>query len=281
MDHLVVNFRLVSWKCWPSGELDHSRIISHFFVQLVNPILKKKIKKEAESWQLSVSAETGALLSECTNFTIVNHCKETVWPGVTPSENISSKDYSALKPGEATVFSAPPGWHGRIWGRTGCSFDNSGNGTCQTGSCGSALKCSGPGEQPATIAEFTLGDPNFYDVSLVGGFNLPIVVGPLNGKGNCSTAGCDSDLRNNCPSELAIKDNGKTIACQSACDVFKTDEYCCRGTYGNAPSCKPTNYSTTFKKSCPAAYSYAFDDMTSLITCSSVSDYIVTFCASR
>lgn len=199
-----------------------------------------------------------------------------MWPGVTPSENIGSNDYSALKPGETTVFAAPPGWHGRIWGRTGCSFDNSGNGTCQTGSCRSSLKCSGPGQQPATIAEFTLGDPNFYDVSLVGGFNLPMVVEPLNGKGNCSTAGCDSDLRNNCPSELAIKDNGKTIACQSACDVFRTDEYCCRGTYGNAASCKPTNYSTTFKKSCPAAYSYAFDDTTSLITCSSVSDYIVT-----
>ncbi|KAK9663944.1 hypothetical protein RND81_14G008400 [Saponaria officinalis] len=223
---------------------------------------------------------TGPRFSVGTNFTVLNHCKETVWTGITPSENITITDFT-LQPGKSSFFTAPTGWHGRVWGRTGCSFDNTGNGTCQTGSCGSSLKCSEPGQQPATIAEFTLGQTDFYDVSLVGGFNLPMTVSPRDGKGNCSTAGCDGDLRDNCPQELAVKDDGKTTACRSPCDKFNTDQYCCRGTYGSPMSCQATNYSTSFKKVCPAAYSYAFDDPTSVVTCSSVSGYIVTFCATR
>ncbi|KAL9241181.1 hypothetical protein vseg_015322 [Gypsophila vaccaria] len=223
---------------------------------------------------------TGPWLSLGTNFTLQNHCKETVWPGITPSENITATNFT-LQPGQSSVFTAPPGWYGRVWARTGCSFDNTGNGTCQTGSCGSSLKCSGPGQQPATIAEFTLGQPDFYDVSLVGGFNLPMIVTPRDGKGNCSIAGCDGDLRDDCPLELAVKDDGKTTACRSPCDKFDTDQYCCRGMYGSPMSCQATNYSMSFKKVCPAAYSYAFDDPTSVVTCASVSSYVVTFCATR
>ncbi|KAK8530076.1 hypothetical protein V6N12_060834 [Hibiscus sabdariffa] len=49
---------------------------------------------------------------------------------------------------------------------------------------------------PVTIAEFTLGDIDYYNyVSLVDGFSLPIVINPGGGEGNCSTAGCDGDLR--------------------------------------------------------------------------------------
>ncbi|CAO2812933.1 unnamed protein product [Amaranthus hypochondriacus] len=226
-----------------------------------------------------IAISSGPWFSECTNFTIVNRCKETIWPGIIPSENISTTGL-ALKSGQSTVFTAPSGWHGRIWGRTGCSFDSSNKGTCLTGGCGNET-CSVPGKQPATIAEFTLGELDFYDVSLVGGFNLPMIVAPVQGKGNCSTVGCEGDLRERCPSELAVKSDGKTIGCQSACDYFKTDEYCCKGTYENPESCRATNYSSSFKKVCPAAYSYAYDAPTSMFTCSNVSEYIVTFCPSR
>lgn len=83
--------------------------------------------------------------------------------------------------------------------------------------------------QAVTIAEFTLGQTDFYDVSLVDGFNIPIVVRPENG--NCSTAGCDGDLKDSCPLELAVKSSDKVTACRSACDKFNTDEYCCRGEF--------------------------------------------------
>ncbi|KAI4337779.1 hypothetical protein L6164_016154 [Bauhinia variegata] len=212
-------------------------------------------------------------------FTIVNNCKETLWPAVTPGDNFNGGGF-VLKPGQSKVFTAPVGWVGRIWARTGCNFDKNGNGSCQTGACGSSLKCTASGKAPASLAEFTLAALDFYDVSLVDGFNVPVVVTPINGKGNCSIAGCDSDLRSSCPDELAVKANGKIIACRSACDVFNADEYCCRGVYGNPVTCKATFYSSKFKQACPKAYSYAYDDPTSIFTCSGT-DYVISFCSSR
>ncbi|KAK3006841.1 hypothetical protein RJ639_016574 [Escallonia herrerae] len=222
---------------------------------------------------LLVFIASGMRLCVCTNFTIINDCKETIWPGITPNSNFSGGGFT-LKPGQSAGGVAGYGVERVV------TFNNNGNGTCQTGGCGGSIKCTGLGAPPASIAEFSLGQLDFYDVSLVDGFNLPVVVTPINGKGNCSVAGCDQDLRSTCPSELAAKSDGKTIACRSACNVFNTDEYCCRGMYSNPVTCVPTNYSSTFKASCPTAYSYAYDDPTSILTCST-SDYVVTFCGSR
>lgn len=212
-------------------------------------------------------------------FTLINECKETIWPGITPGDNFNGGGF-ALKSGQSIVLKAPLGWSGRIWGRTGCKFDNNGNGTCQTGSCGTTLQCKASGATPTTLAEFTLSEEDFYDVSLVDGFNLPISVTPINGKGYCRVAGCDGDLRASCPSELAVKSNGKVVGCRSACDEFNMDEYCCRGIYGNPKICQPTYYSKKFKEACPTAYSYAYDDPTSIFTCSGT-DYVITFCGYR
>ncbi|KAK3143278.1 hypothetical protein QOZ80_4AG0298400 [Eleusine coracana subsp. coracana] len=212
-------------------------------------------------------------------FTIINHCKTTIWPAASPGDSFGGGGF-ALRPGQSMVFTAPVGWSGRIWGRTECSFDASGNGSCATGACGTTLKCGASGATPASLAEFTLAATDYYDVSLVDGFNLPIVVNPVNGQGNCSTVGCDGDLRDSCPSELAVKVGGRTVACRSACDVFNTDQYCCRGQFGNPVTCQPTFYSKKFKAACPTAYSYAYDDPTSIFTCSNA-DYIITFCSNR
>lgn len=213
-------------------------------------------------------------------FTIINRCKETIWPAITPGEYFGGGGFE-LKSGQSVVYTAPISWSGRIWGRTGCNFDRTGSGSCQTGGCGSTIKCGGAGNTPASLAEFTLASPDFYDVSLVDGFNLPLAVTPVNSKGgNCSIAGCDGDLRKTCPSQLSVKTNGKTVACRSACDVFNTDQYCCRGVYGNSATCRPTSYSMLFKAACPNAYSYAYDDPSSIFTCSGA-DYIITFCGTR
>ncbi|CAI0439285.1 unnamed protein product [Linum tenue] len=223
-------------------------------------------------------------------FTLYNNCNETIWPGIITKadHNDSAGDIGfPLQPGQTASYPAPPGWSGRIWGRTGCTF-NATNGTttgsCQTGSCGTSLNCTTPSSPPNTIAEFTLGDDHdldFYDVSLVDGFNLPLVVSPLNGKGNCSIAGCDGDLRQSCPQELGVEsDHDRVVACQSACQVFDSDEYCCRGKYSDPMVCVANNYSEAFKQVCPAASSYALDDRTTVMTCSA-SDYLITFCSSR
>ncbi|XP_057803869.1 pathogenesis-related thaumatin-like protein 3.5 [Salvia miltiorrhiza] len=173
-------------------------------------------------------ASSGVRVSKCTKFTIINNCNETIWPGIHPS-NFSTGGFG-LRPNQSAVFSPPPAWHGRIWARTACDFTH--NGTCQTGGCGPSLQCTGPGQPPASIAEFALGgDIDYYDVSLVDGFNLPLLIVPLGGKGNCSSAGCDVDLRPDCPPELAMRSGGKVVACRSACNAFDTDEYCCRAAF--------------------------------------------------
>ncbi|KAH0876132.1 hypothetical protein HID58_073494 [Brassica napus] len=81
-------------------------------------------------------------------------------------------------------------------------------------------------------------------------------------------------------SGASCESKGRVISCRSACDVFDTDEYCCRGVYGNPSTCRPTHYSKIFKKACPTAYSYAYDDPTSIFTCSG-SDYVISFCSYR
>lgn len=124
----------------------------------------------------------GIRLSEGTNFTLVNSCNETIWPGITANYNSTGDDGFALKPGQSSIFSAPSGWGGRMWARTGCDFNqNTSTGKCQTGGCDSSLKCSGPGNPPFSIAEFNLGDIDYYDVSLVDGFNLPLTITPVKG----------------------------------------------------------------------------------------------------
>ncbi|KNA09532.1 hypothetical protein SOVF_152810 [Spinacia oleracea] len=222
------------------------------------------------SWRITEAARV---------FTIINDCTETIWPAIIPGESFEGGGF-VLKPGQSKVITAPAAWSGRIWGRSGCNFDENGSGTCLTGSCGTSLKCGAAGKPPATLAEFTLGKLDFYDVSLVDGFNIPMAVKPLHGVGNCSIAGCDQDLRKNCPKELSVKSHGKTVACRSACDVFDTDEYCCRGLYGGPSVCHPTYYSKLFKQACPTSYSYAYDDPTSIFTCTGT-DYVITFCSSR
>ncbi|KAE8655957.1 Pathoproteinsis-related protein 5 [Hibiscus syriacus] len=134
---------------------------------------------------------------------------------------------------------------------------------------------------PATLAEFTLsgaGGLDFYDVSLVDGYNLPMMVVPHGATGgNCSSAGCAADLNGDCPLELKVVDGSQGVACNSACNAFGDARYCCSGAYSTPNACKPSSYSEYFKVACPTAYSYAYDDGTSTFTCAGA-DYVITFC---
>ncbi|KAI9109614.1 hypothetical protein K1719_019244 [Acacia pycnantha] len=224
-------------------------------------------------------------------FTIVNKCSYPVWPGILSNAGtppLSTTGF-ALQPGESNAVTAPAAWSGRLWGRTLCTQDSSGKFSCVTGDCGSsAVECGGGGAAPpATLAEFTLngaGGMDFYDVSLVDGYNLPMTVEPQGGTGggNCTSTGCEVDLNGGCPSELKVTYDAsggeEGVACKSACEAFGEAEYCCSGAYATPDTCKPSQYSELFKAACPRAYSYAYDDGTSTFTCASA-DYVVTFCA--
>ncbi|KAL8166057.1 hypothetical protein V2J09_007556 [Rumex salicifolius] len=223
-----------------------------------------------------------------TIFTLLNQCSYTVWPGTLSAAGAALGNGGLVLPPSASVqFTVSPGWSGRFWARTGCNFDGAGNGHCTTGDCGSGLQCNGAGGvPPVTLAEFTIvgsGGQDFYDVSLVDGYNVGVGVKPSGGTGACQYAGCVADLNESCPPELKVIDPaasggvGTAVACRSACAAFNTPEFCCTGEHSTPETCSPTHYSEMFKSACPAAYSYAYDDASSTCTCTG-SDYLITFC---
>ncbi|XP_078448295.1 thaumatin-like protein 1 [Wolffia australiana] len=220
-------------------------------------------------------------------FTFTNNCEHTVWPGILASAGSPALATTgfALEKGESTTVAAPAGWSGRFWARTLCATDSAGRFACRTGDCGSgSVDCAGSGAAPpATLAEFTLngaGGLDFYDVSLVDGYNLPVLVVPRGGgAGTCVATGCLVDLNGACPAELKLADAaGDGVACRSACEAFGKPEFCCSGAYATPDTCRPTAYSQFFKNACPRAYSYAYDDGTSTFTCPAGTSYLVTFC---
>lgn len=216
---------------------------------------------------------------------LVNNCNYSVWPGVLGSAGHPSLENGGfhLAVGEEVVFEVPNGWSGRIWGRQGCGFDGLGRGRCETGDCGGVLQCKGAGgAPPATVVELTFGTDrsplHYYDVSLVDGFNLPVTVAPVGGGVGCGVAGCEVDLNACCPSKFEVKgQGGRAVGCKSACLALGADKYCCRGNYASPASCKPTLFSHLFKAICPRAYSFAYDDASSLNMCRA-SRYLITFC---
>lgn len=218
-------------------------------------------------------------------FTFTNNCQYTVWPGILSNAGSPELETTGFELPQATTrtLQAPTGWSGRFWGRTGCSFDTFGQaqGSCTTGDCGSThVECAGSGATPpSTLAEFTLGVSgglDFYDVSLVDGYNLPMAIVGSGGSGTCGTTGCVADLNRVCPAELRV---GEGEGCRSACEAFGTPEYCCSGEFGTPDTCRPSVYSQMFKAVCPTSYSYAYDDATSTFTCNAA-DYEIVFCPS-
>ncbi|XP_006649687.1 pathogenesis-related thaumatin-like protein 3.5 [Oryza brachyantha] len=244
----------------------------------------------------------GADAASTTVFTLLNNCTYTVWPATLSGNSAVAVGGGGfeLAPGATVSFPGPAGWSGRLWARTDCVPAPSGASlSCATGDCGGAVRCSLGGAPPVTLAEFTLGGADgkdFYDVSLVDGYNVGIGVTATGDKVNLSTcgyAGCVGDVNALCPAELQVAGKGggqssgtttaaaTTVACRSACEAFGTPEYCCTGEHGGPDSCGPTRYSRLFKAACPAAYSYAYDDPTSTFTCGAGAQYLITFCPAQ
>jgi hypothetical protein len=218
----------------------------------------------------------------------INKCKQPVWVGAF-GDPVPEGGGFHLDAGQTRTIVLPNGkWTGRFWGRTGCHFDANGVGDCDTGSCGPKLACAGAtGQPPATLVEFTLGGgPDFYDISLVDGYNLPMAVAPMPGgftrrpgvANDCGAPACASDLAQSCPADLRFTDAaGTVVACLSACERYRTDQLCCAGAHATPATCPPSGYAQVFKAACPTAYSYAYDDATSTFTCQG-EDYAVWFC---
>lgn len=219
--------------------------------------------------------------------TFTNNCPNTIWPGALTADGgaqLAENGFELASQAKKTL-DVPSPWKGRFWARTQCSTDSSGKFTCVTADCGSGqVTCNGNGAAPpASLVEFTIAadkGQDFFDLSLVDGFNLPLSVAPQGGSGaTCTTSSCKANVNAVCPSELAVKgSDGNVIACKSACVAFNEPQYCCTGAFNKPETCPPTKYSKIFKDQCPQAYSYAYDDRTSTFSCTGGPNYDITFC---
>lgn len=192
------------------------------------------------------SAPTAAPLSH--KFTFKNSCDETVWVGSfgqngTPALNGGGWE---MKKGDHLDVQVPIGNSGRIWPRTECTFDASGNcppgvNCCKTGGCLEAdnktfgLECAQTGVPPASLMEWTLdatsgnGPIDYYDMSLVDGWSVPLSMTPVAGSFNqtpdpgigswwCEVDGCSNGMPV-CPD--AYKVDGSPLSCWSPCMAAK------------------------------------------------------------
>lgn len=195
--------------------------------------------------------------------TVQNNCKSAIQ--VNQLTNGASQQDSAdsLGAGSSKSYNVADNWGGRFWGRDHCT---SGSSDCESGS-------------PASLAEFLLkgsGGNDFYDVSFVDGYNMPISIKANGGSGKCGNPTCNQ--LPTCSEQFQVKDSsGKVIGCKSACAALDTDEACCRGEYNSPDKCKSSQTADAVKSACPDVYSYAYDDPSSTFTCAA-SGYTVTFC---
>ncbi|MQJ84067.1 hypothetical protein EI014_25165, partial [Escherichia coli] len=176
--------------------------------------------------------------------TFTNKCPYTVWPGTLTGDQkpqLSTTGFE-LASGASNSVDLPAPWSGRFWARTECS-NNNGKFSCATADCASGqVGCNGAGAiPPATLIEITVaenGGQDFYDVSNVDGFNVPMSVTPQGGSGECKTSSCPANINTVCPSELQLKgSDGNVIACKSACLALNQPQYCCTGDFGTPDKC--------------------------------------------
>lgn len=196
----------------------------------------------------------------------------------------NGKNGIAMKPGETQVYQVPAGWNGRIWARAGCTGTD-GSLQCSTGDCGPNIDCDGhTGVAPATLAEFTLdwNNQDDYDISLVDGYNLSLVVNVYEHTDNATFAtpanGCDKNAvsckptamydAGKCPDNFKVIDKitGQVTGCMSACAYYSSlypwgpgdpkyhpddaglhdrNVHCCGGDYNCSPlnsSCPPGKF---------------------------------------
>ncbi|KAI8082622.1 thaumatin [Gilbertella persicaria] len=208
-----------------------------------------------------------------TTVKIVNNCAKTIQLS-TLSTTSAFSDPMPMVPGSSKTFTYEGMWSGRYWAREDCQ--------------GSGCQIAGAA-YPASLAEFTFhgaDGKDFYDLSFVDGYNLPLSITPVHpnttstnplesGKYWCGAPACKAVP--SCPSELQMTENDTYIGCLSACSKFGTSEYCCTGAHATAATCPINKYASAVKHGCPDAYSFAYDDDTSLYQCRAPS-YTVTWC---
>lgn len=201
---------------------------------------------------LAISSVSGAKID------IINQCGQTITACATCCGGGQVNCYVLNGGGGRQQINVGGNWPGGVvWGFPG----NSGS------------PATGNSAKPqANLAEFTVGGfagQDFYDISNVEAYNLPMRVAPTEIAGggsasgfHCGTILCDiNDLNNFC--------QGPNFLTGSPGDGCKNRD---------GPGLQPTDGTRAFKSRCPTSYSYSKDDATSTFACETGSNYEVVFC---
>ncbi|XP_019881484.1 uncharacterized protein LOC109609283 [Aethina tumida] len=111
---------------------------------------------------------------------------------------------------------------------------------------GGISACAEICDGPRTLVELTLSaNGDFYDVSLINGFNVPIKVIPIE-RQNCRAAICGANINKVCPEENQVTNSlGEVEACKHSPLIFQT--LCPRAVISpedntNVLTCNATSY---------------------------------------
>jgi hypothetical protein len=184
--------------------------------------------------------------SSARQFIFKNKCNYNIWVGAQGIPTPAEGGFFMGPGAERSVEVDNKLVAGRFWPRTNCKQVN-GKLQCMTGQCyiaanqyvddGTKCNPANGGQPPYTIAEMTLQLPPFtdyYDLSLVDGYTVPMKMYPTpgnsgtrltndNSKFNCGTSTCAGFDYSRCPNELKLtNDQGEVIACMSICSAINS-----------------------------------------------------------
>ncbi|KAG8996743.1 hypothetical protein FRB90_012644 [Tulasnella sp. 427] len=228
-------------------------------------------------------------------FTVYNACPFTIWPAIFTDLNVGSATPNVATGWEAPArstktFSVPDNW------KAAATATSQGTPDLKVALTEAAMEVLSVTPTPAqvyllrsTLAEFTLSGFNgddYYDVSVVDGYNLPMRITNTAG---CHVADCPVDLGPNCPPNLKgpFDSTGFPVGCKSDCLVDPNpgnSPSCCTGSHNTPATCPKSGvpHYNYFKGNCPNSYVYAYDESsgTALWTCpaSKTPNYTITFC---
>ena len=200
--------------------------------------------------------------SSCPKLTLHNLCPYPVWPLVTANAgypSVAGTDARLDGNGEGLVTMALPqgAWSGRVVARTGCADD--GMSACDD-NC--PPQCKTGNAPPETVAQVSVGGDGglaVYSVSLVDGFNVPMVVTPHDfaAGAQCPTLGC-------------------------AVDLTQDQECCPAGAGAPQGSCGPRGtQAALFKAKCPDTRTTSTDIEATPQDCIAPGELKVVFCPAR
>lgn len=181
------------------------------------------------------------VVAEGAKVTFTNKYIYMLWPVTQtgdqkPQLSTTGFELSWLQEHQTLYVDLPSPWSSAFRARTECS-NNNGRFNCATVDCTSnQVACNGAGSiLPATKAEITVAEnrgQDFYDMSNVDDFNIPMSLTAQGGSGDYKTLGCLRNINHVCPSQLQQPGpSGNVIACKSACVAFNADRYCHLGDY--------------------------------------------------